>query len=355
MLTKTVGRRALTATMMVLIALAIGSANGYGIATPVNLGTAGNYVILAQTGVSTTTGSAVVGNIGLSPAAATYITGFGALPLEPGGTYSTSPVVTGYIYAADYAPPTPSNLTTAVGDMQTAYTDAAGRAPDSTELHAGDLSGQTMYPGVYGWSTGVLINSSLALSGGPTAVWIFQIAGTLTVGNGAIVTLSGGARPQNIFWQVAGQATLGSTSQFKGTILGQTAIVLQTGATLGGKALAQTAVTLDASVIPAGVEFERSTGPAYGKLQLMPCSPNPASGAVNIRYALPRPGTVSLSIYDICGRCVNTLVQGQKQAGANTVTWRGDDSRGRMLPASVYFYRLNFEGSSLTRRLVLVR
>ncbi|MDP3062795.1 MAG: ice-binding family protein, partial [Chloroflexota bacterium] len=85
--------------------------------------------------------------------------------------------------------------------------------------------------------------------GGANDVWIFQIAGDLTVGNGAIVTLSGGAQAKNIFWQVAGQTTLGTTSAFKGIILGQTAIVLNTGASLNGRALAQAAVTLDANAV----------------------------------------------------------------------------------------------------------
>lgn len=98
-----------------------------------------------------------------------------------------------------------------------------------------------------------------------------------------------------------------------------------------------------------------SGGLVYDKLQLMPCHPNPSSGAVAIKYALHKPGTMALNIYDICGRRVNTLDQGQKQSGAYSLTWKGDDSQGRMLPAGVYFYQLNFEGTSLTQRMVLIR
>ncbi|MBI5806230.1 T9SS type A sorting domain-containing protein [candidate division TA06 bacterium] len=98
-----------------------------------------------------------------------------------------------------------------------------------------------------------------------------------------------------------------------------------------------------------------SGGLVYDKLQLMPCHPNPSSGAVAIKYALHKPGTMSLNIYDICGRRVNTLDQGQKQSGAYTLTWKGDDNQGRMLPAGVYFYQLNFEGTNLTQRMVLLR
>ena len=124
---------------------------------PVNLGTAGNFVILAKTGISTTGVTSITGDIGISPAAATFITGFGLI-MDASGTFSTSSLVTGKIYAADYTPPTPTYMTTAVGDMETAYTDAAGRPlPDYTELYAGDVTGQTLTPGLYKWGTGVLV------------------------------------------------------------------------------------------------------------------------------------------------------------------------------------------------------
>jgi len=144
-------------------------------------------------------------------------------------------------------------MTTAVSDMETAFSDAAGRTlPDFTELGAGNISGQTLVPGLYKWGTGVLITGAgVTLSGGANDVWIFQIAQDLTVNNSAIVTLSGGAQARNIFWQVAGQATLGTTADFKGIILSKTLISLNTGAKLSGRALAQTAVTLDATAITA--------------------------------------------------------------------------------------------------------
>ena len=214
---------------------------------PVNLGTAGNYVILAKTGISTTGTTSIVGDIGVSPAAASYITGFGLT--SPPTTFSTSSLVTGKVYAADYDSPTPASLTTAVSDMETAYTDAAGRAAGVTELGAGDISGLTIVPGVYKWSTGVLIASDVTLSGGANDVWIFQIAQDITVANGKKVILSGGAQAKNIFWQVAGQAILGTTSHFEGIILSKTAIPLQTGASVNGRLLAQTAVTLDSNVV----------------------------------------------------------------------------------------------------------
>jgi len=97
----------------------------------------------------------------------------------------------------------------------------------------------------------LITNAGVTLSGGPNDVWILQIAGDLTVNNSAIVTLIGGAQAKNIFWQVAGQATLGTAADFKGIILSQTLISLNTGAKMNGRALAQTAVTLNATAITA--------------------------------------------------------------------------------------------------------
>ncbi|NMM07940.1 ice-binding family protein [Polaromonas sp.] len=220
--------------------------------TPVVLGTAGDFVILAKTGVSTTGTTKIVGDIGLSPAAETFITGF-SQARDATNEFSTAPtIVTGKLFAANMAVPTPSNLTTSVENMLTAYTDAAGRSlPDTTELGAGNISGKTIPPGLHKWGTGLLLASGVTLDGGANDVWIFQIAQDLTVNNGVILTLSGGAQAKNIFWQVAGQATLGTTSDFKGTILSKTLIALQTGAKLTGRALAQTAVTLQANAVTA--------------------------------------------------------------------------------------------------------
>jgi hypothetical protein len=171
----------------------------------VDLGTASNYVALAKSGISTVPTSKVTGDLGVSPAAATYITGF-SLTMDATNVFATSKQVTGKIYAADDAAPTPSNLTTAVQDMELAFTDAAGRAADVTELGAGDIGGKTLVPGVYKWGTGLLIPTDVTLAGGSTAVWIFQISKDLTVSNAVNVKLSGGALPRNVFWQIGGQA-----------------------------------------------------------------------------------------------------------------------------------------------------
>ena len=213
------------------------------------LGTAGTYVILAKSGISTVPTSAITGNLGLSPAAASFITGF-SLTLPVGGAFSTSAQVTGNVYAADYAVPTPVNLTTAIGDMQTAYTDAAGRvSPDYTELASGHIGGLTLPPGLYKWSNTVTIGSDVTLNGSATDVWIFQIAGGVTQASATHVTLAGGALAQNVFWQVAGTVSLGTTAHMEGVIMSKTAITLNTGASANGRLLAQTAVTLAGNAI----------------------------------------------------------------------------------------------------------
>lgn len=215
--------------------------------SPVALGSAVNYVVLAKTAITNSPTSAVTGNMGLSPAATSYITG---LTLTNATGYATSVQVVGQVFAADMADPTPNTLTTAVSNMTTAYNDAAGRtSPDFTEYGAGDIGGKTLKAGLYKWSNTVILPTSITLSGTETDVWIFQVAGNLTVSPAVNVILTGGALAKNIFWQVAGQVTLGTTSHFEGVILSMTGITFQTGASLNGRALAQTAVVLDSNSV----------------------------------------------------------------------------------------------------------
>jgi len=213
----------------------------------VDLGTSGNYVILAKTAITNNPTSEITGDLGISPAAGSYITGF---PLTDAPGYATTPEVNGRIYAADMADPTPANLTTAVENMITAYNDAAGRpSPDFFELHTGDIGGKTLTPGLYKWTNTVIAPTNVVLSGDADDVWIFQIAEDLTVSSGVNFTLSNGAQAKNIFWQVAGEATIGTDSHFEGIILSMTGITLNTRASLNGRMLAQSAVTLDGNSV----------------------------------------------------------------------------------------------------------
>lgn len=214
----------------------------------VNLGTADSFAILAKAGVSTVPASAVTGDVGVSPIARIGLTGWSEA-MDSSNVFSTSTQVTGKLYASDYTAPTPANMTTAISDMETAFTDAAGRAPSVTELGAGDISGMTLSPGVYKWSTGLLINTNVTLNGNCGDVWIFEIARDLTVANNANVFLSGGAVPKNVFWQVSGKVDVGTGAHVEGTVLTQTQIAMSTLSSVNGRLLAQTAVTLQQTTV----------------------------------------------------------------------------------------------------------
>ena len=214
---------------------------------PVLLGAAGNYVVLAQTAISSVSPSALTGDIAVSPAAETYITGFA---LTDATGYATSTQVVGKVYAADQAPPTPSNLTTAISNMQAAYTDAAGRTtPDFLELGTGNIGGMTLAPGLYKWTSSVTIPSDVTISGGANDTWIFQTTGDLIQSDAMKVTLAGGAQAKNIWWQVAGKASIGAGAHFEGILLVKTQATLVTGATMNGRLLAQTQVALQQATV----------------------------------------------------------------------------------------------------------
>ena len=225
-------------TGITLLALA-GSAFAAGPGpAPVNLRSAGEFVILTESGITDVPTSAVNGDVGTSP-----ITGAADL--------LSCREVTGIVFSVDAAGPAPcsqkfpSRLTTAINDMRTAYTDAAGRSnPDATELGRGNIGGMTLAPGLYKWGTSVVLPTDVTLSGSSNDVWIMQIAGNLIQSNGVTVHLKGGAQAKNVFWQVAGLTMLGTTSNFQGIILCKTLIAVQTHATVSGRLFSQTAVTL---------------------------------------------------------------------------------------------------------------
>jgi len=216
---------------------------------PVFLGTAANYVMLAKTAISTVPASVITGNVGLSPAAESYLTGFSQTDATG---YATSPQVTGFLYAADMAPPTNTNLTTAVADMLLAYNDAAGRiTPDYTNLHVGAIGGKTLAAGLYKWTSAVTITGSdVTINGGANDTWIFQIDDNLSIGANLKITLSGGAQAKNIVWQVAGEnVVMGTGSHFEGIVLSIKQITMNTGASINGKLLAQTQIALEKATV----------------------------------------------------------------------------------------------------------
>lgn len=224
-----------------------GAAEGNGPA-PVSLGDAGAFAILSQSGITNVYESTIVGDVGTSP-----ITG-AALLLTCGE-------VSGKVYTVDAAGPLPcavpdaTRLTSAVGDLGSAYDDAAGRlSPDFVELGAGEIGGLTLAPGLYKWSTGLLISTDVTFSGSPDDTWILQVAGNLNQADATKVTLAGGAQARNIFWQVAGAVTIGTNAHLDGIVLGKSLIAVKTGSTVNGRLLAQTAVTLQMNAITQPAE-----------------------------------------------------------------------------------------------------
>jgi hypothetical protein len=210
---------------------------------PVNLNAAGDFTILSQTGITDVYRSTIDGDVGISP-----ITGAALL--------LACDEVTGLIYTVDAFGPNcdktitdATTLTLAVGDMVEAYNDAAGRTADVTELNAGEIGGLTLAPGTYKWSSNVSISTDVTLEGNEYDTWIFQIAGNLSEANGVRVLLAGGALAKNIVWQVAGSVTLGTNSHFEGVVLSKTLIAVNTGTSVTGRLLAQTAVTLQMNTI----------------------------------------------------------------------------------------------------------
>jgi hypothetical protein len=190
----------------------------------------GNFSVLAGSTVTNTGSTVVSGDVGVSPGSA--VTGF-----PPG-------LADGTIHVADGA------AALAEAALTAGYIDAAGRTGGTSV--AGDLVGQTLTTGVYKSTSSLADSGDLTLDaqGNPDAVFIFQIASTLTTGSGSHIILANGAKACNVFWQVGSSATLGTNSVFNGTIMAQTSITMTTGVTMQGRALAiNGAVTLDSDLI----------------------------------------------------------------------------------------------------------
>ena len=241
----------------------------------VPLGAAGQYAILAKAGVSTVPYSVVNGDVGVSPVARGGLTGWSEIAApDNSDLYSTSTQVTApaKLYAADYAEPTPTNLSNAVLNMESAYSDAAGRAPSSaatTNVGSGTLRSLTLKssPGgvtVYEWGSAVSIPTDLTLVGSATDVFILKVAGTLDMAAYMKVILSGGLLPQNIFWQVSGAVTMGAGTHFEGVILGKTGITFGSLGSINGRLLSQTAVVLDSTTVTVPSAAIKSPGKRNG-------------------------------------------------------------------------------------------
>jgi hypothetical protein len=198
-------------------------------ATPqvmVDLGTSANYVILSYAGITNSGPSTTCGGYAVYPNDLTSITGSPAIVESCGGP----------IDVANGA------ANTAQGDLGTAHTDAINRAGGAILPPGGNIGGQTLTPGLYFESGNLNITGSdltLDGQGNSNAVFIFQIHGNMIVGPGRKITLINNANAANIFWVTTGYAALDTTVEFKGNIMAHTAVTLNTGAVLEGRALAQ--------------------------------------------------------------------------------------------------------------------
>jgi hypothetical protein len=321
---------------------------------PVSLGSADNYAVLAGSLISNIPTSAITGDVGLSPAAGSSITGL------------TASEVTGTIFSVDATGPAgsvaaASALSAAKGALTAAYNDAAGRTPIPTgpflNPGAGNIGGMTLVAGLYKFTAGASITgSNLTLTGGATDVWIFQIASDLIVGDGIQVILAGGAQAGNIFWQVGSSATLGVTSVFKGTILADQSITLNTGARLDGRALANiAAVTLASNIVTRpGVASAVQDGVTPEGFELFQNYPNPFNPSTRIQYRLENAAHVSLKIYSLLGLEIASLVNDRQEAGTYAVPFNANTG-SLSLASGVYFYRLQAGSHISTRTFNLIK
>jgi hypothetical protein len=220
------------------------------------IGTAGNYAILAKAGISSIS-SVIIGDIGVSPIAATAMTGFG-FSADASGQFATSTQLPGgKAYASDYGGPTSVALTTAVSDMETAYTDAAGRITsfEKLNLESGILGGETTFElttGVYTFGSSVTIGpEGIIFKGSATDIFIIQISNDMVVEKNVKVTLEDGVLAENIFWQVAGKVVVKAGAEMKGVLLVKTAITFEANSSLNGRVLTQTRCNLDQATISA--------------------------------------------------------------------------------------------------------
>lgn len=211
-------------------------------ATAVGLGTATSYSVLAGSAVTNTGPSTLQGDLGVSPG--TAITGF-----PPG-------IAVGATHAADAV------SLQAQSDVVTAYNVAAGQ-PLTTSV-SGDLVGLTLIEGVYKSTSSLALSGQLTLDGqgNPNSVFVFQVASTLITSSASNIILTNGALACNVFWQVGSSATLGTASNFKGTVLALTSITAETNAMVEGRLLARNGqVSLDTNVITSPACVPTSTTP----------------------------------------------------------------------------------------------
>ncbi len=317
---------------------------------PVDLGAADRFVILAHTAVTNVPSSAITGDVGLSPTAGSFVD-------------LTQIEVTGEIFTVDATGPagsvtSPEMLTQATGDLSIAFNDAAGRTVNPIGI-AGNLGGQTLYPGLYK-STGTLEISAGDLTldgnGDESSVWIFQVASSFNMTTGRQVFLINDAKAENVFWQIGSAATFGTGTVMKGTIMAHTQVTMATGGTLEGRALAlnenvtlqQNSISMSASDLPTDVNEQDISLPSAIKLSQN--YPNPFNPITTIGFELPESAQTRLSVFNMLGQEVAVLVNEVRAAGSHQVSWNAQSAS-----SGIYLYRLSVNGQTLTGKMSLMK
>ena len=321
--------------------------------TPLNLGSDATYAVLADSTITNTGATTLCGNLGLFPG--TVVSGSPALSC--GGVQHINDG--------------PASI--AQADLTTAYNDAASRSSGVTFTAIYDIGGQALTPGLYTEPSSLGITGSVTLDGqgNPNAVFIFKIGSTLITAANSLVTLINGAQAANIFWQVGSSCTLGTNSLFKGTILAQVSITLNSGANLEGRALAQTgAVSLagnnstiaTATVTPTATATATPVGAvegngltADGVFGANHNEFNPAVESVLFYYRVSTQAHVQLSVYNVLGLRVRKLVDGEKTTGTWSVPWDGRNDQGTMVGSDVYFVLVKIAESNFVRKIAVLR
>jgi hypothetical protein len=200
---------------------------------PISLAGASSFAVIAGSSVSSTGATVITGDLGLSP-------GSSVIGFPPGVIHGTLRINDAFVDQAKV-------------DLTAAYHAASARTCADMVTLSGNIGGLTLTPGLYKSTSSLSISSgdlTLDASGNPNAIFIIQIASTLTTTPGRKVILSGGAQSSNIYWQVGSSATFGTTSEFKGTVIAMESITLNTGAKLDGRAMAiNGTIVMDANVV----------------------------------------------------------------------------------------------------------
>ncbi|OGS34749.1 MAG: hypothetical protein A2293_03580 [Elusimicrobia bacterium RIFOXYB2_FULL_49_7] len=321
---------------------------------PVDLGSTAGFAVLAGSLISNIPASDITGDIGLSPSTGGNITGL------------SESEVTGTIFAVDAAGPAGSvaaatELTAAQSDLTIAYNNAAGRTPVPTDEFlnpgTGNIGGMTLVAGLYKFTGGLLISgSNLTLTGSATDVWIFQIASDLLVDNDIHIVLADEAQAANIFWQVGTSAVIGTGVIFKGTIMADQSISLNTGAVVEGRLLASiAAVTLASNTITLPEETTPiENGMASQAFAQVQNYPNPFNPSTLIQYRIENSAKVSLKIFNALGHEVATLVNCAQEAGNYSVLFNARNQKLN-LSSGIYFCHLQTGSLVSINKLILIK